>query len=169
MKSWRVRIAVGCCLVTLSVLLTALAPSPQAADKQKLAEGKSPLSKFMRAKLNASELILEGLALENFALIQKGAKELEKISSAEEWRISNDVMYRQHSNEFQRVVSRLVKAAEEERLDGAALSWVEATMSCIECHRFVRAVLMADKTTQLDLPFSRALPIARVAAENPSK
>ena len=99
----------------------------------------------MYAKLQASQLILEGLVTENFVMIADGAGKLEQLSQAEEWRISNDAMYRQHSAQFQRIVKQLSKSAKEKNLDRAALTWLEATMSCIECHRFVRAVLIAEE------------------------
>ncbi len=104
---------------------------------------KPALRAFMRTKLEASQQILEGLCTENFGLIGTGADSLKKIGSAEEWRISNDATYSQRSAEFIRVAERLKKAADEKKTDGVALTWIEATMSCIECHRWVRAELIA--------------------------
>lgn len=103
------------------------------------------LSDFMREKLAASNSILEGLATEDFKLIQDGAAKLQDLSQAEKWRISNDVMYKQHSSEFTRVAAQLQKQAKEGNLEGSALSWLQATMSCIECHKFVRSTLIAEK------------------------
>lgn len=102
------------------------------------------LRRFMQRKLGATNLVLEGLVTENYELISKGAAELQDISSAEKWRISNDVMYRQQSAEFQRKVGQLKKMAEAKNLDGAALAYFDSTMSCVECHKWVRAVLVAD-------------------------
>ena len=102
------------------------------------------LRRFMQRKLGATNLVLEGLVTENFSQIAKGAKELNDISHAEQWRISNDVMYRQYSAEFQRKASQLQKMAGEKNLDGSALAYFDCTMSCIECHKWVRAVLVAE-------------------------
>jgi hypothetical protein len=109
-------------------------------------EAKEPaLAKFMRAKLNASSQILEGLCLEDFDAIQKGAEKLKSMSNEERWRVSNDAMYRQQSAEFRDAVENILTAANEKKnLDGAALAWTKATLSCIECHRWVRATLVAD-------------------------
>ena len=104
---------------------------------------KPALRAFMRGKLDASQKILEGLCTEDYELIGKGAAALQKIGGAEEWRISNDPVYSHRSAEFLRVAERLKKAAEEKKLDSVALTWVEATMSCIECHRWVRAEVIA--------------------------
>jgi len=109
-------------------------PAEQNADETK----SQSLQNFMRLKLTASEKILEGLILENHKLVHQGAQSLHKISSTEKWRVSNDPLYRQFSDEFQRNTGELAKAAEDHDLDQAALKWFAATMNCIECHKFVR-------------------------------
>jgi hypothetical protein len=104
---------------------------------------KPALQKFMRAKLDAANQVLEGLTTEDFKLIAAGAKKLREMSAAEQWRVSNDAMYRQHSAEFQRITGQLETAAEKKDVNSAALTWIEATMSCIECHKHVRTLLIA--------------------------
>ena len=103
------------------------------------------VSKFMRMKLEASQQVLAGLALEDFELIQEGAAKLEEMSAAEKWRVTNDPFFREHSVDFQRVAQRLVKNGKDGKLDAAALSWLEMTMQCIECHKWSRANLIVDQ------------------------
>ena len=133
-----------------------------AQDRYKGIEKKSQktkqtkLQKLMRGKLDAANKILEGLTTEDFELVGKGSDALTKISSHEAWRVSNDTMYRQQSIEFQSMVKRLSRAAKDEKLDTAALAYVQVTISCIDCHKWVRAVLIADNekanaTTPVDL------------------
>ncbi len=114
-------------------------------DDAKATPAQQALSKFMRRKLDASQKILEGLALEDFELIQEGAATLEDMSTAEKWRVSNDPFFRKHSKDFQKITKRLATNAKEENLEGSALTWLEATMQCIECHKWTRANLIADK------------------------
>ena len=83
--------------------------------------------------------------MEDYFLIEEGARKLREMSKAEKWRVHNDPMYRQFSGEFQRITEKLSKAAKNEKLDTAALRWMDATMSCIECHQYVRKVLIAEK------------------------
>jgi hypothetical protein len=118
------------------------ADEPNLKD-EKAAPKKTALQTFMRRKLESSQKILEGLAVEDFDLIAQGAKDLKGISAAAEFVVSKDALYTQHANEFRRIVDRLEKTAKEKRLDGSALSYMDLTMSCIECHRFVRNVLIA--------------------------
>ena len=116
------------------------------AEKVEKAPAKKPaLQKFMRAKLDLSQGLLEGLVTENFELIDKNAKNLLALSIAEEWNISNDPLYIQHSKEFRQTVKQISKMANNKNLDGASLSFVQMTMSCMECHRFVRNDLIAER------------------------
>jgi hypothetical protein len=118
---------------------------PAGATEQPREEGRKdiPLREFMRAKLQSSNKVLEGLVTDDPGLVQKGAEELNALSNAEKWRVSNDAMYRQFSSEFRRITEQLVEAGEKKNMDQAALKWVDATMSCIECHRFVRGIMIA--------------------------
>ena len=99
---------------------------------------------FMRKKLEASSQILEGLTSEDAQLIIKGARVLVEMSAAEKWQVQNNVMYRQFSGEFQRSAKSLLEAAEKGNYDGAALKWIDTTMKCIECHKYVRNMLIAE-------------------------
>ncbi len=112
-------------------------------DDEKSTPARQGLSKFMRMKLEASQQVLAGLALEDFELIQEGAAKLEEMSTAEKWRVTNDPLFREHSTDFQRVAQRLVKHGKDGKLDAAALTWIEMTMQCIECHKWSRANLVA--------------------------
>ena len=60
--------------------------------------------------------------------------------------VTNDAIYAQQADEFRRIVDKLEKAAKAKRLDGAALAYVDMTMSCIECHKHVRTILVAQCT-----------------------
>lgn len=104
---------------------------------------KGSVKPFMRMKLEASNKVLEGLTTEDFRLVREGASTLHKMSSAEKWRVSNDVLYRQYSAEFNREAERLLERANERNLDGATLAWMECTMSCVRCHKYARAIKIA--------------------------
>ena len=120
------------------------AKAPQ-KDDEKVTPARKGISIFMRQKLDASQKILEGLALEDFELIQEGAATLEDMSAAEKWRVTNDPFFREHSNDFQKIAKRLAKNAKEGKLEASALTWLEATMQCIECHKWTRANLIVGK------------------------
>lgn len=106
---------------------------------------KSPLSQFMQVKLGYAQSFLDGLVTEDFDKITASAESLAELSHSERWRVSNDAVYRQYSNEFERTVKQALKSAKARNLDGAALAYVQLTMSCVECHKFVRNELVMQK------------------------
>ena len=101
------------------------------------------LREFMRKKLDACNQVLEGLVTEDGKMVAAGASTLNEMSNAEKWRVSNDLVYRQFSEEFQRSTKKLREAAEKENFDDVALKWIDTTMSCVECHKWVRGMRVA--------------------------
>jgi cytochrome c556 len=98
-------------------------------------------SEFMRRKLEFSKNVLEGLALEQYPMIEKNAKALKVLSQAAEWEvpmIPNATDYVALTSEFQRYADDLVKAAKQGNIDGATLAYVKLTMNCVQCHKYVR-------------------------------
>lgn len=128
-------------LLVGSILMSRESSTSAAAEQAP--EKKPALQKFMRAKLNLSQGLLEGLVVEDFTQLDRDAKALLVLSLAEQWNVSLDPLYKQHSEEFRRAVKQMGKAAQEKNLDGASLAYVQVTMSCIECHRYVRNQLIA--------------------------
>ena len=118
-------------------------PAGKAADKEKPSGKKIAMQAFMRKKLEASQSVLEGLALEDFELIARGAKQLRTTSAAAEFLVIRDPLYTEHADEFRRIVEKMEKSAKEKRIDGATLAYVDMTMSCVECHKYVRNILVA--------------------------
>lgn len=134
-------LAVLCCVV--AVASNAKEESDRAAkDENQTKPGlkKIAMKAFMRKKLASSQDIIEGLALEDFALIAKGAKQLKAMSVVAEFMSINDPTYVEHADEFRRTVSKLEKSAKEKQIDGATLGFMDMTMKCVECHKFVRTI-----------------------------
>lgn len=98
---------------------------------------------FMRDKLELTQGILEGLAVENFDLILSRSQRLSAMSQEVDWKVFENPDYEQQSIAFRRNVDALTKAAKNKNLDGATLAYVRVTMSCVECHKYVRGRLVA--------------------------
>jgi len=112
------------------------------ADKQDEPEG--ALERFMRQKLLASSLILEGLCTENLKMVSDGSDTLMKMSREEHWRVSNDMMYRRYSEQFVHAVEELKHEADDNDMNGSSMAWVDVTMKCLKCHEWVRNTVLAD-------------------------
>lgn len=98
---------------------------------------------FMRAKLKHAEKILEGLALEDYDAIAKGAQEMSLLSLAATWQVFQTPEYDKHSQEFRRAADALREAAKNKKLDDAAAAYGKVTASCVSCHKYVRHTRMA--------------------------
>ena len=93
---------------------------------------------FMKVKLEDSKKILEGLTIENFDMIAKNSQAISLLSEDALWQVLQTPEYSQRSAEFRRTADRLTQAAKKKNLDAAALAYVELTMKCIDCHKYVR-------------------------------
>jgi hypothetical protein len=98
-------------------------------------------AEFMRMKLEYSKKVLEGLTLEDYAMIAKNAKALKVLSEAAEWEvptIPNATEYVAFTSDFQRLTDELAKTAKDKNIDGATLVYLRLTMNCVNCHKYVR-------------------------------
>jgi len=125
-------------VVTLLALLAAGVIMSSAQNKKSRAT-----KEFMRDKLELTQGILEGLAVEDFDLILSRSQRLSAMSQEVGWKVFENPDYEQQSIAFRRNVDALTKAAKNKNLDGATLAYVRATMSCVECHKYVRGRLVA--------------------------
>lgn len=126
------------CLTIAAMSWSWMAWSADAREKPK--RKNDALSQKMRLKLDASSKVLEGLATEDAELIRDGASAMAEQSQAEFWQILTDADYREFTRDFRRSMQKLKEAAEKENFDAAALEWVGAVKSCLDCHKHVRSV-----------------------------
>lgn len=127
---------VGAVTVLLVCVLAGLAWSTRSA-----AQPKPTRADFMRQKLEFSKKALEGLTLENYDAIATNARALKLLSQAAEWEvptIPNANEYISLTTEFQKAADDMRQKAKEKNLDGATLAYLRLTMTCVNCHRFVR-------------------------------
>jgi len=104
------------------------------------------VQQLMKKKLQNSQKVLEGIALNDFGLISGKAEDLIQVSKEAEWRVLKSPEYEMNSNEFRRSAVAIIKAAKDKNVDGAALAYVDLTLSCVRCHKHLREV----RQTRLD-------------------
>lgn len=105
------------------------------------------LSDFMRVKLKHSQLVVEGLVLGDFDKIAKNAQDMSLLSLAETWQVLQTPQYIEYSRKFRSAADALTEAARKKDLDAATEAYNLVTTRCVECHKYVRDVRMA----QVDL------------------
>lgn len=159
--------------VTLSILLLLagfigwVGGRSFAAQPKQQEDKKTPTQMFMRAKLESAQQVLEGLAVEDFQLIKKGADRMQAMSKATEWHLIEGPIYAHHSAEFRRCCEDLAKRADQKNIDAAAMSYMQLTMACVSCHRYVRSTRVVQNNQPLPLENIKFafLPPAAVRSE----
>ena len=92
----------------------------------------------MRAKLMHTQKVLEGLLTEDFDEIVKHAQKLSLLTQALGWQTLEGTEYTQRSTDFRRSVDKLTEEAKKKNLDGVSLAYIDITIKCMQCHKYVR-------------------------------
>jgi hypothetical protein len=106
---------------------------------------KTKAAELMRKKLEQSQKVLEGIALNDFDKIVQHADELILISKETEFKVVKSPKYELYTDEFRRNAEEMVKKAKDKNIDGATLAYMELTLTCVKCHKHTREVRMTFK------------------------
>jgi hypothetical protein len=104
----------------------------------------SKVGELMQKKLKHAQKLIEGLATNDFTLLTKNGEELYLVSKEVEWRVMKTPRYELYSDQFRSHCEDLVKHAKDKNLDGASLAYVQLTLSCIKCHKYIREMRMTN-------------------------
>ena len=108
------------------------------------AGGQTPATgRLMREKLTHAQQLLEALTTSNFAMLERESTALAKIPGEPAWRVLTSPEYRRYSETFLRATEDLVASAKQRDLDQAAMNYQAMTMSCYQCHRYIKALRIA--------------------------
>jgi hypothetical protein len=108
------------------------------------------LRDFMRVKLKHSQKVLEGLVLDDFALVAKNAQEMSTLSLDETWKVMTTPDYLEHSRKFRIAADALSAAAKKHNLEQSTTAFNQMTTRCVECHKYVRDVRIAKVGNQIE-------------------
>lgn len=111
---------------------------PKLKQKAPKPGSEKAIKAFMRQKLTAMKLVLRGIVTEDYDLIQKNAARMQKMGTQAEWNIVQGPIYGDYQASFRRSAELLSKAAKNKNADAAMLVYMQSTLNCIECHRYVR-------------------------------
>lgn len=103
-----------------------------------LPDSKASTKDAMKRKLEHSQNALEGMTMEKFDLLEQNAAALVRLSQTAAWRAIETDEYRLFSDEFRRHAKALQTAAQKKNIDAASLAYVQMTLTCINCHKYVR-------------------------------
>lgn len=114
-------------------------------------EAQTKTRDVMRAKLRHSQSVLEGIATENFPLIATNAANLKQLSQSAGWEFRKTEEYQRLSSDFVRQVEAMAKAAQNENVHAATIAYFQMTVSCVNCHRYLRGASVAQVETPISL------------------
>jgi hypothetical protein len=92
----------------------------------------------MVRKLTHAQKVLEALAREDYAQMATHADGLAACVKDATWRINQTERYVMFSTDFSRGIASLQKAAKDKKNDAATLAFIDMTMTCVKCHRYLR-------------------------------
>ena len=96
-----------------------------------------PEKPLMERKLEHAQGVLSALAREDFDALNKHADALLTLSE-EQWISQETPEYRAQLKDFWVVLEGVKSAADEKNIDGATLAYVQMTLSCVRCHKYLR-------------------------------
>jgi len=126
-------------LAWLALVITLCVPTGQGAAEppDKSAPQKEP--SLMRQKLEYANRILTGIATEDFTTIRQNAEALQRLTRLKEFSPAKPTEYRAQLLIFDFATSELLRLSKEKNLDGAALAYTQLALSCVNCHKQLRA------------------------------
>lgn len=124
-------------VVIVLVLLVGWAWANQAGPEP------NDVDEFMTLKLEHAQDLLAALATEEFDDAAKHAQEISLLSQQATWQVLQTPEYNQHSAEFRRSADAISTAARDRNIDAASLAYVDMTMKCFNCHKYVRGTRLA--------------------------
>ncbi|HEY8503485.1 MAG TPA: hypothetical protein VIL46_02810 [Gemmataceae bacterium] len=122
------------------LVFTLAATAGHGQEKDAKKEG---IAGVMQRKLAHAQKVLEGVAVNDFDKVVSNAEDLIRASREAGWMVLTTPRYELYSNEFRRSAESLVKYGREKNTDGSALAYVELTLTCVKCHKYVREERMA--------------------------
>jgi hypothetical protein len=94
---------------------------------------------WMKQKLRASQEILKDLSDADFQAIGANAQAMNVMEHLEKWVRAQRPEYRTQLRLFEFANRELIRASSEKNLEAATLAYTQLVISCVNCHKLVRA------------------------------
>jgi hypothetical protein len=95
------------------------------------------LNTVMREKLGHAQKILEALVTSDWTSLETHSRELEQLTRDPRWMVLKYPEYSKHSAAFVQAVQALHTAAAQHDLEDTPKTYVNMTLKCVECHRYL--------------------------------
>jgi hypothetical protein len=116
---------------------------PQAKPVQPQAKaeksGEQSASFWMERKLHLSQQLLAGITAGDFEKITQTAQTMRSLDKVESFIRGRTPGYRTQLQFFDESLNEIIRQADKDNLEGAALGFTQLTISCVNCHKQLRA------------------------------
>ena len=123
------------CVAIAGLWLTEIARG----DEQAGASSEQPISFWMKKKLEYSQNILAGITNADFDKIVVNAEAMRNLSKVEGFVRRQTPGYRTQLQIFEESADEIIRQGKKDNVDGAALAFTQLTISCVNCHKHLRA------------------------------
>ena len=101
------------------------------------------LEHVMRRKLATSQKILEAVVTSDWPSLESHSRELEQLTNDPRWTVLKYPEYATRSAAFTRAIRALHTAAAQRDLEAAPKAYIDVTLQCVECHRYLARMRIA--------------------------
>jgi hypothetical protein len=98
-----------------------------------------PVESLMKAKAGYAHRLLDAVVLGELETARDQAFRLKAVAETADWNVMDTPEYVRESEAFIRATDRLLQSAGSKNPEAVALAYVEVTLSCVHCHRYVSA------------------------------
>jgi len=113
---------------------------PETKEAQKPHEkidDKNP-SIWMKKKLDYSQNILAGITTEDLDMIADNARAMKGLGKFEAFVRSRNAAYTRQLQAFDDINDEIIRQADNDNVEGAALAFTQLTVNCVNCHKVLR-------------------------------
>lgn len=96
------------------------------------------VKKIMNLKLDSVRTILESIIKEDFETLRESSFRLGILTASSDWKVIHTPEYNQNMAAFRRAVEALGETPKGGDIDSAALAYLDMTLRCVQCHKYVR-------------------------------
>jgi hypothetical protein len=114
------------------VSLSAIGQEPKPAAPEQT------VSFWMRKKLEFSQAILGAITTADYEKIEENGKAMHKLSRVEGFIRRQTPGYQTQLRIFDESAAEIIRQAQRQNVDGAALAFTQMTISCVNCHKRLR-------------------------------
>lgn len=101
------------------------------------------LNRVMREKLGHTQKILEAVVTSDWIGLETHSRELERLTNDPGWMVLRLPEYKRHSAAFLEAIQTLHRAAAQRDLETTPKAYVDLTLRCVDCHRYLARERMA--------------------------